>query len=258
METKGHSILRFLFTGALDEAIWGWAVRGAVVGIITALKGWSEGLPSVAVFVYSFWAFIGVVFLLAGLKWSFRVMPKKAIDVEFFEERPNQYWYRKKIESARVVWAAYLGGGSMHAAEILNSNNFRRLIFLDPDSSAYRAMWEMESQLEFSDLQDIVLKNTERAKNLNCEVRWCKDTAYSLLTIGNPPRDGGIPPNDMWVIIENYIVGIEAEKRPSIYAEWSKNPGMVGKALTSFHKLWEHSNPVPSDLQVPHKEDSQT
>jgi len=217
--------------------------------------GWIKELSLVEIFVYSLWALVGIVALLAFLKWTFRVMPKQAINLAFFEERPPTSWYRDKIESTRTVWAAYLGGGSMYSAEILNSKNFRRLILIDPDSDVLKAIWEMESQQSISNLQNTIRENTQRAKQLNCEVRWCRDIAYSLLTIGNPPNQGATPPNDMWVIIESYVAGIEAEKRPSIFIEWSKNPKMADKALSSFLKLWEHSN---SDLPNLDKEDSQS
>ena len=256
METKGQRLLRFLITGALDEAIWGWLSRGLIVSAFTALWGWLTELPTVAVFVYSFWAFIGVIFLLAGLKWVFRVMPKQAINVDFFEERPPTSWYRDKIESARTVWAAYIGGGAMDSSEILNSKNFRKLILLNPDSDAFKAIRDMESQKPLHELQDTIRRNTNKAIKLNCDVRWCGDIAYSLLTIGNPPDVGRTPPNDMWVIIETYIAGIEAEKRPSIFVEWSKNQRMADKALSSFTRLWEHAR--PASLSNPHKEDSQS
>src|SRR5512137_1870867 len=113
METKGQRIWRFLITGALDEAIWGWFIRGAVVSGFTSIWGMLENLSPVAIFVYSLWALVGIVSLLSFAKWSFRVMPNKAINVEFFEVRSPLSWYRQKIQSARSVWAAYLGGGSV-------------------------------------------------------------------------------------------------------------------------------------------------
>lgn len=256
METKQQRVLRFLITGALDEAIWGWAVRGAIVSAFTVWLGWFTELPTVAIFVYSLWAFVGVIFLFAGLKWVFRVMPKRAINVDFFEERPSLFWYRDKIESARTVWAAYLVGGNLDNAEILNANNFRQLILLHPDSLALRAIWSMESQKPLSELQETIRRNTTKAKGLNCDVRWCNELAYSLLTIGNPPQKGQTLPNDMWVIVETYVAGIEAEKRHSMFIEWRKNPRMADRALSSFYKLWELAKP-PNSLPNPHKEDSQ-
>lgn len=241
METKRQRILRFLITGALDEAIWGWFVRGGIMSALTALWGWLTNLPPVAIFIYSLWALVGIIALLSFLKWTFRVMPKRAINVDFFEERPTLYWYRNKIESAKTVWAAYLVGGNMDNSEILNSGNFRRLILLHPNSLALKAIRDMESQKPLSELQSTIQRNTDKAKQLNCDVRWCSEIAYSLLTIGNPPKPGQTLPNDMWVIVENYIAGIEAEKRQTIFVEWNKNQRMADKILSSFYKLWDIS-----------------
>ena len=251
MDNK-RRILRFFITGALDEAIWGWAIRGGVVSGGTALWGWLTELSPVAIFVYSLWAFVGVIFLLGGLKHVLRVMPKRGINVEYFEDRPSLYWYRNKIESSRTVWAAYLGGGTMHVSEILNSQNFSRIILLDPNSQVLQAICDMESQQPLSILQDRINSLTQRAKKQQgCEIRWCDDIAYSLLTIGNPPmQDGATPPDNMWVIIETYIAGIEADKRPSIFIEWSENPKMADKALLSFNKLWAHSKNPPAQLTL--------
>ena len=165
----------------------------------------------------------------------------REINVEFFEERPPTSWYRDKIESAREVWAAYLGGGTMDSAAILNSKKFRKLVLLNPESKALKAIKEMESEQPIDVLQDRIRRNTTKALSLNCCVRWCDDITYSLLTIGNPPVEGHTPPSDMWVIVETYLAGIEAEKRPSIFIEWRKNPKMAEKGISSFLKVWKHS-----------------
>ncbi len=68
---KKRAILRILILGALDEALWGWLVRGVIVGMITSIWAYFSELPSVVIALFGFWAFIGVIFLLTLLKKVF-------------------------------------------------------------------------------------------------------------------------------------------------------------------------------------------
>ncbi len=164
--------------------------------------------------------------------------------VRVYEQRQSTGWWRDKLGSARIIWASYLIGGSTQNAELLKSGNFKRLILLSPDNQAVKAIKEMESDKSVEELQKNIRDLTGFAQKRNCDVRWCHDITYSLITIGNPPELGGTPPKDMWVFVEVYVPGIEAEKRPSFFLEWSKNQKLADKMLISFNKLWDHSRPA--------------
>jgi hypothetical protein len=78
------------------------------------------------------------------------------------------------------------------------------------------------------------------------------------MTIGNPPEDEHMTPtDDMWVLVEAYTPGIEADKRPSFLVERSENQELSDNLLRSFKKLWEHSSP-PNDPQALDRGGSQT
>lgn len=180
--------------------------------------------------------------------------------VEFFEQRQTSEWWGAKIRSARNIWAMYLIGGRTHNDELLKSANFGKLVLLHPENMAVKAIKELESKKTVEDLQENIRNLTRFAlgePGKHCKVHWCKDIAYSLITIGNAPSDkDSPPPNDMWVYVETYVPGIEAAARPGFFVERAKNQELADRMLLSFNKLWEYTKP-PDSLRDSHTEDSQ-
>ena len=243
------------------KRIWEWVSHGDTVwGILNiifptlggtgaGIISWIQQLPIIWLF-FAVLGGIAIGLFVSNEMSARRIQKRRQISkqlegVEFYEERQSLSWFRDKIQSARSIWAAYLIGGSTNNSELVKSGNFRRLLLLHPDSEAVKAIQAMEAAVSsVGDLQGIIRKLTKDATSKNCDVKWCKDITYSLLTIGNPPHDTSMtPPDDMWVLVEAYVPGIEAEKRPSFLVERSEQQRLADRLLASFYKLWEHGEP---------------
>ncbi len=170
-------------------------------------------------------------------------MPKQQLGVEFFLQRPSIYWYQRQLKSARDIWAAWLIGGSIHNYKYVKNGKFRRLILLHPDCIATKIIPELQLpyKVKVEELQRIIRDLTTEAQQSNCEVKWCKDMTYNLLTIGNPPDQDLSIPDDMWVICELWLPGIDAPSRPSFKAEHIRQRDLTDNILKSFNELWKHS-----------------
>ena len=86
--------MQFLFRGALDEAIWGWLVRGLLMAAFFGVWAWLTSQPSVEIALIALWAGVGLVALLAVLKWAFRRdrnSGEKAIQQEIVEYSDHNY-----------------------------------------------------------------------------------------------------------------------------------------------------------------------
>ena len=235
-----RTIFRILFLGALDEALWGWLIRGVILGALSSIWGYASELPGVVIALIGFWTLIGVVALLAILKRSFgrgnkqvslNTVERPIGAMEAYASREEIGVFKKRVDSSVEVWALWHTAQATFNSELFASRRIKRLILPNPDNPEVATLAEMTT-IPVETMRRQIREVSREVYHFGTEVKWWSGHITNAITLGNPEH------GETWGVIEAFLPHVPRDKRPRIEFSKANQPDMCDSIRLLLNDMW--------------------
>jgi len=156
---------------------------------------------------------------------------------EFHKHRPSLNWLREKLRLTKTAWDLWVVGESVVAGNLINETNFKKILLIEPSNKNLKSIAYIMDR-PYDALVKSIQCLTEKAElRYKGSVKWYTEATPSLITIGDPELDTA------WAFVETFILGLEADERPSFIVYKKEHPELFNRMYNAYQNIWDKSKP---------------